>query len=48
VGFGDVVDEFENDDGFADAGAAEGSGFAAMMKGQIRSMTSRPASRSST
>ena len=30
VGFGDVVDEFENDDGLSDAGATEGSGFAAL------------------
>ena len=30
VGLGDVVDEFENDDGLADAGATEGCRLAAL------------------
>jgi hypothetical protein len=33
VGLGDVVDEFENDDGLADAGATERSGLAALDEG---------------
>ncbi len=34
VGFGDVVNEFENDDGLTDAGATEGSGFTTLDEGR--------------
>ena len=33
VGFGDIVDQFENDDGLANARATEGSGFTALDEG---------------
>jgi hypothetical protein len=45
VRLGDVVDELQDDDGLADAGAAEGPALPPLMKGQMRSMTLMPVSR---
>jgi hypothetical protein len=45
VRLGDVVDELHDDDGLADAGAAEGADLAALGEGAIRSTTLMPVSR---
>ncbi len=45
VPFGDVVDQLKDDDGLADARAAEAPTFPPFVKGQIRSMTLMPVSR---
>ena len=45
VAFGDVVDELHDDDGLADARAAEAPTLPPLVNGQIRSMTLMPVSR---